>query len=136
MPAGDRTGPWGGGSRTGRGLGYCSGSLHPGYMTPGPGLGFGGGLGAGWGRGGGGLGRGMGMGRGRGFRHFGRGRFWGYPYPPAAPYGYPPAGPQDPAGAEESLLARRAEYFEEELARIKERLEELKKSQDEKADEK
>jgi hypothetical protein len=48
----------------------------------------------------------------------------------------PPAGPYDPAGAEESLLARQAEYFEEELARIKERLEELKKSQDEKAEEK
>jgi len=31
MPRGDRTGPWGRGPMTGRGLGYCSGSSAHGY---------------------------------------------------------------------------------------------------------
>jgi hypothetical protein len=44
MPRGDGTGPWGQGSMTGRGLGYCSGYERPGFMTPGPGMGFGRGL--------------------------------------------------------------------------------------------
>jgi len=58
MPQGDRTGPIGQGSITGRGLGFCSG-----YDTPGYAKGFGGGMGRGFG-----FGRGMGRGRG-----FGRG---------------------------------------------------------------
>ena len=33
MPGGDRTGPRGMGSGTGRGAGYCSGSDEPGYMN-------------------------------------------------------------------------------------------------------
>jgi len=52
MPRGDRTGPRGLGSRTGRGFGYCSGYPYPGYMNPygfGWGRGFGRGLGRGWG---------------------------------------------------------------------------------------
>jgi len=65
MPWGDRTGPFGAGPRTGRGLGYCSGNTMPGYMVGGPGLG----LGRGWGRG-------FGRGWGRGW--FGRGRGWGW----------------------------------------------------------
>lgn len=69
MPRGDRTGPWGFGSMTGRGLGYCAGYSTPGY-TKGPGMGWG--RGYGWGRGWGG----GGWGRGRGF------------YP--SPYYYPP----------------------------------------------
>ena len=56
MPAGDRTGPWGLGPRTGRGLGLCAGFAAPGYAYRGPGLG---------------LGRGYGLGRGFG-RGFGR----------------------------------------------------------------
>jgi hypothetical protein len=67
MPRGDGTGPWGQGSMTGRGLGYCSGYERPGFMTPGPGMGFGRGMGAGWTPD-----RGMGMGRGGGMG-FGRG---------------------------------------------------------------
>lgn len=31
MPRGDRTGPSGEGSKTGRGMGYCTGNDHPGY---------------------------------------------------------------------------------------------------------
>ena len=46
MPRGDRTGPDSRGSRTGRGLGYCSGYNLPGYAR-GPGMG----RGFGWGRG-------------------------------------------------------------------------------------
>ena len=72
MPGGDRTGPRGLGSRTGRGMGYCAGYDTPGY-TKGPGMG----LGRGWGRG-------MGVGYGRGF-WYGRGRGWGYRAPIYAP---------------------------------------------------
>ncbi len=60
MPQGDRTGPMGQGSRTGRALGFCAG-----YDTPGYAKGFGGGMGRGFGFGRG-RGRGMGMGYGRG----------------------------------------------------------------------
>ncbi len=65
MPWGDRTGPFGAGPRTGRGLGYCAGNTVPGYMVGGPGWGFGRGWGRGFGRG---WGRGW-FGRGRGFWH-------------------------------------------------------------------
>ena len=33
MPRGDRTGPSGEGPKTGRGMGYCTGNKHPGFMT-------------------------------------------------------------------------------------------------------
>jgi hypothetical protein len=84
MPAGDRTGPWGLGPKTGRGLGYCSGFRGPGYIFPGPGLGYGGGFA--FGRA---FGRGMGFGRGRGFWRPRFGRFRGYLYYPMAPFAYP-----------------------------------------------
>jgi hypothetical protein len=124
MPAGDRTGPWGAGPRTGRGLGYCSGYAQPGSMTPGPGMGFGFGYGRGSGRG---YGRGFGMGRGFRFRHPGP---WGFgvPYPPAVPFGYPPGAAAMPPAEEEAGLAEEAEYLEAELSRIRERLSELTKS--------
>ncbi|MFA5713948.1 MAG: DUF5320 domain-containing protein, partial [Bacteroidales bacterium] len=78
MPQGDRTGPMGQGSKTGRGLGYCSSYDTPGYSRE-----FREGAGRGFGRGGGGgAGRGFGRGAGRGFgggagRGFGRGFGWG-----------------------------------------------------------
>jgi len=68
MASGDRTGPWGQGSRTGRGLGYCEGYDSPGF-TKGPG-----GYGAGYGRG---FRRGYGPGRGYG-RRMGGGAGWGF----------------------------------------------------------
>ena len=43
MPFGDRTGPGGFGSRTGRGLGYCTGFENPGFVR-GPGMGMGPGI--------------------------------------------------------------------------------------------
>lgn len=71
MPGGDRTGPMGMGSRTGRGRGFCSGFAGPGWANFTRGW-------FGWGRGNG-RGRGRGLGRGRGWglgRGFGRGYGW------------------------------------------------------------
>jgi len=51
MPRGDRTGPAGMGSMTGRAAGYCAGYAVPGYANPVPWRGFGMGWGGGWGRG-------------------------------------------------------------------------------------
>lgn len=64
MPSGDRTGPMGQGSMTGRGLGYCEGHDSPGYEK-----GFGG------------RGRGYRYGRRMG-RHpgYGRGIHWDWPF--------------------------------------------------------
>ncbi|MFO7657227.1 MAG: DUF5320 domain-containing protein [Bacteroidales bacterium] len=73
MPSGDRTGPMGQGSRTGRALGLCTGNDSPGYTKE-----FGGGMGRGLGNGRrAGMGRGQGMGKGRGM---GRGRSFGLPF--------------------------------------------------------
>lgn len=43
MARGDRTGPFGEGPKTGRGMGYCTGNEHPGYLYrhPNRGMGFG-----------------------------------------------------------------------------------------------
>ena len=109
MPRGDRRGPDGMGPMTGRGMGYCAGFDSPGFTRP---TGYGGR----WGRGGGGQrGRGYGGGFGRGY---GRGvvpmvQGW-RPYPDA---GYAPA-PVDEA----SLLKNQAEYLEEALKDVKDRL--------------
>ena len=104
-------------------------------MTPGPGLGLGRGFGRGLGLGRG-FGRGLGMGRGRRFRHPGAWGFWGYPYPPVAPYGYPTTAGAVPPVDEEAALADEAKFLEAELAQIRERLAELKKGQKGKRDEK
>lgn len=48
MPRGDRTGPMGMGSKTGRGAGYCNGFAAPGCTNP---IRFAGGFGGGFGRG-------------------------------------------------------------------------------------
>jgi hypothetical protein len=111
MPRGDRTGPMGQGPRTGRGLGYCSGSETPGYANSGPGLGFG--------MGGGG-GRGMGGGRGRRNMFFATGlpgwlRF--------GPFGAPSHTP-DPA-AEKQALKNQADALQSQLDLIRKRLEDI-----------
>lgn len=129
MPAGDRTGPWGAGPRTGRGLGYCSGYGLPGYMYPAPNMGLGRGYGRGLGLGRG-YGRGLGLGRGRRFRSPVGWGYWGHPYPQAAPFGYPVAAGANPPVDEEAALSDEAAYLESELARIKERLGELKKAKE------
>jgi hypothetical protein len=87
-------------------------------MSPGPGYGLG--RGGGFGRG---FGRGFGPGRGRGLRGAGFGGFWGYPYPPAAPY-----STFQPYTAEQEMdfLEEQAEMLEDKLNRIKKRQTELK----------
>ncbi len=123
MPRGDRTGPDGMGSMTGRGAGFCSGSGMPGYMNPyggrAPGLGrgyrFGGGMGYG-------RGYGAGAGYGRGFaRGYGPGWDRGYAYAPP-----PPMTPD----MEKQELQREAEYVEEELKAIRKRLGDLETKAD------
>ncbi len=59
MPRGDKTGPNGLGSMTGRAAGFCVGNNMPGHTGSGFGLGFGRGRGVGFGRGVGGHGRGF-----------------------------------------------------------------------------
>jgi hypothetical protein len=118
MPAGDRTGPWGAGPRTGRGFGFCSGYDAPGYAYPAPGMGRGRGFGGGFGFGPG-SGRGPGAGRGRRFHRPWAWGFRDYPVPPGAPVFAP--------GEEKAALAEEAAFLESELGRIKERLGELEK---------
>lgn len=119
MPAGDRTGPWGYGPRTGRGLGYCSGYARPGYMTAGPGWGLGRGFG-----------RGRGMGRFFPFMSPWGAPYRGYPYPPPAPYAASSAGGYPPSVNEEEALSDEAAFLEAELDRIRERIGELKKTRE------
>jgi len=117
MPGGDRTGPRGYGTRTGRGLGYCAGYDAPEYAY-GPGFGYG--------RGGG---RGMAWGPGRG-RGYGRG--WGYRepiYPPfvaTAPV-YIPRVPLEPVD-KLTMLKQEKTYLESELKGIGNALEDISKS--------
>jgi uncharacterized protein DUF5320 len=106
MPRGDRTGPNGMGSMTGRGAGYCTGNGMPGYANPGSvqGMGFG------FGRGGG---------RGRGCRNwFGGVGGTGFNVPVAP---YQSLAPE----AEKQALKNQAEMLQTEMANIKKRLEEM-----------
>jgi len=101
MPGGDRTGPSGMGSMTGRGAGYCAGYSGPGSVNPIPGRGFS-----------------MGFGRGSGFGFRGsRGGRWAVPYPG---YSFAPTPEQ-----ETSALINQAQYFEDTLKEIKKRIEDL-----------
>ena len=111
MPSGDRTGPRGLGSMTGRGLGYCAGYDSPGY-TKGPGMG----LGRGWGGG-----RGLGYGRGRG---------WGYRVPIYAPVYTPyPSGiiPKITPENQLTMLKQEKEYLESEMNGIKSAMDDISK---------
>ena len=74
MPRGDRTGPNGAGSMTGRGAGLCNGNQAPGFSSSGTGLGRGTGSGRGMGQGVGQQGMGQGMGQGVGGRGMGANR--------------------------------------------------------------
>lgn len=108
MPGGDRTGPRGLGSRTGRGLGYCAGYDAPGYVYS----------------------SGYGFGRGRGY-----GRGWAYRepiYPPPTPYIHTapiytsrvPLEPEDKL----AMLKQEKGYLESELKGISSALEDISKS--------
>ncbi len=119
MPRGDGTGPWGQGSMTGRGAGFCGGFQMPGYANPVPGRGFGGG-----GRGGGGGGRGR------------RNMYWATGMPGWArlgsfpgPGGVGPSYGTDTSKAEEvEALRQQAEYFKASLDDIEKRLQAMESS--------
>lgn len=134
MPRGDGTGPAGMGPMTGRAAGYCAGYGAPGFANPVPGRGFG------LGRGGFGRGLGLGFRGGRGrFGGFagGFGRYWGapyaataYPYGPAygsavLPYGGVRYGAAPTREQEVDALKGQAEYLEDALSGIQERIAEL-----------
>ena len=118
MPGGDRTGPEGYGSRTGRSLGYCAGYSSPGFTKGVPrGRGFGRGRGQGFGRGF--------WGRGQGF---GRGGY--YPESEPIPY-YRASYPEPSRGEEKHYLEETIKGLEGELKAIKERLQEISKEKKE-----
>lgn len=104
MPRGDRTGPNGMGSKTGRGAGYCNGFSTPGYLNSAAGFGGAYGRGRGCGRG-----RGMGYGMGASLR----GRY-AASMPPVAPS----AAPFD----EKAALKAQAGALEAQLTQINQRL--------------
>jgi hypothetical protein len=110
MPRGDRTGPWGMGSMTGRGAGFCAGYNMPGFANAAPG-------GFIYGRGGG---------RGRRNRFFATGR-------PGWMRGGPGPGPfraDAPAfSAEEELrnLKQEADYLERALSGVRDRIGSMEK---------
>ena len=122
MPGGDRTGPSGMGPMTGRAAGYCAGYPVPGFMNSIPGRGFGG------------AGRGGGRGR-RNWYHATGLTGWqrassGLPAfgsPPAYPLPYttPTFTPSMTKDQELDMLKGQAEYFEDTLEGIKERMVEL-----------
>lgn len=111
MSHGDRTGPTGQGPKTGRAMGYCSGSDSPGYMT---------GIPAGASRGSGrGAGRSMGRGAGRSFccrknSGFGRGR--GFAFRGEYPGYYYPAPAQN-------SMESNVEFFENRIRSLKQEFE-------------
>ena len=125
MPRGDGTGPWGQGSKTGRGLGYCSSYNTPGN-TKGPGMG----LARGFGRG-----RRTTYGRGLAWRRGGGGfgGNWGINNPSyeprvfAPPIYTPAVTPEDQI----KILKQEKEYLELEAKNITNALEELSKKIDE-----
>ena len=120
MPGGDRTGPAGDGSRTGRGLGYCLGYDSPGFTK---GVPRGGGFGRGRGRG---FGRGY-WGRGRGFW---RGEYYPDSYYASVPY-YRGIYPELSKDEEKPHLEDIIKGLEGELKAVKERLQELSKEKKE-----
>lgn len=103
MPRGDRTGPDGMGSMTGRGLGFCNGFNSPGFTRGNP-------------RGGAGYGRGYGRMSGRGFQ---RGNGWGYNNYPAHPY-------RMGKNEETQVIEDRIDVLKDELKSLEARLDDLK----------
>jgi hypothetical protein len=122
MPRGDRTGPAGAGSKTGRAAGYCAGYSVPGYLNPLPGRGFGR-LGGGRGRGFFGPGRGMGRGRGFAYGYSATGLPGWARYGEYAPEDFVPTA-MTPA-RESELLKNQARYLQDDLNAVNKRIKEL-----------
>ncbi|RPJ08882.1 MAG: hypothetical protein EHM28_03075 [Spirochaetaceae bacterium] len=116
MPRGDRTGPNGFGSMTGRGMGYCAGHEAPGYMNPGAGMGY-----FGHGRGG------RACGFGRGHRNMYRatglpGRFRGQQSEVISPaFDKPGISPKQEA----EMLKNQVSYMQESIDSINRRIKDL-----------
>lgn len=118
MPGGDRTGPMGMGPMTGRAAGYCAGYTVPGYMNAVPGRGFG-----------------MGFGRGGGWGRGHRWRNWyhatGQPgwarFGPAPGWSAAPAWGAPTQEQEADELKAQAEWLQEQLNAIQQRIDELEK---------
>ncbi|MGM0568406.1 MAG: DUF5320 domain-containing protein [Elusimicrobiota bacterium] len=112
MPAGDRTGPEGRGSMTGRGAGFCAGYRVAGYMNPAPGRGY-----SAYGRGFGGRGRGR--------------RNWyyatGQPGWARAAAGLPAGGAPGPYSPQQMSPQEKAEALKEESGYLKEELKDIEK---------
>ncbi len=120
MPRGDRSGPRGMGSRTGRGLGFCGGYNQPGYMSSAPTAGFGGGRGfAGGGGFGGGRGFGGGFRGGFGGGHGFSGGFSAGPYQEAPGVMPPPAYSKE---TEKGYLENEISYMKSHLGTLEDRL--------------
>ncbi|MEW6515514.1 MAG: DUF5320 domain-containing protein [candidate division FCPU426 bacterium] len=121
MPRGDRTGPRGMGSMTGRAAGYCAGNNMPGYANAVGGRGMGAGLGRGrgfGGRGGGFWGRAFGGG-GRGWRNW---------FGAVAGPGYAASAAPNPSltpKSERQALKNQAQMLQMEMANIQKRLDEM-----------
>jgi len=115
MPRGDKTGPEGMGPMTGRGAGYCAGFQVPGFANPVGGRGY-------WGRG-----RGGGGGRARG--GFGwRNQYYATGLPGWARVGVSFPGSATPtvtAEQEMTGLKQQAEFLQNNLSQINERIEQL-----------
>ena len=115
MPRGDGTGPAGMGPMTGRAAGFCAGFSAPGYMNPIGERGF--------------------RGQGRGFGGRGRARGWrnrfcatGLPGWARAVYGFSgPVAPTPIAEQEVEGLKQQAEFLQNSLSQISERIEQLEK---------
>lgn len=108
MPGGDRTGPLGYGPRTGRGAGYCAGYDAPGYANPWSAGGF----------------RWPGRGGGRGHRnmYYATGLpFWAR----GGAVNYPPMVAQQDPESELNALKQQAEYFQNMLNGIQDRMSEI-----------
>lgn len=123
MPRGNKTGPMGKGSMTGRGAGYCAGFGMPGFSNSAPGRSFG----AGSGGGGNVSGRGFGGGR-RGRRNM----FYATGLPGwmrsggnAAVYGYPGANQEPDPEIEKRALRSQADALQSEMNLINKRLSEI-----------
>jgi len=117
MPGGDRTGPMGMGPMTGRAAGFCAGYPIPGYANPVGGRGY--------------------FGRGRGFMGRGGGHGWrNWVYTTGLPgwarTGFGFSGPVGPTTAEQELegLKQQADFLQNSLSQINERIGQLEKESD------